>query len=122
MSAINFVNYRGPSCGCSASSGRVRVRTSAPLPKASYRLEMVDNGDGYIMFATSLEIVWRVVCTQKDKIVNLFLNKFTHTHKGGNVVYTDGRGRVTAVQTLTDEELRQTREAIDKWMHQEVTG
>lgn len=110
MSAINFVNYRG----------RARVRTSAPLPKASYQLETIDSGDDY-MFSPGIETVWRVVCTEKDKAIVMFLNKFTHTqHDGGNVIYTDGRGRITAVQVLTEEELRQTREAIDEWMHQEA--
>lgn len=113
MSAINFVNYRG----------RWRARTSAPLPKASYRLEIIDNGDRY-GFDACLEIVWRmgVVCAKNSDVANLFLNKFTHTFEGGNIVYTDSRGRITAVQVLTEEELRQTRETIDKWMHQEVTG
>lgn len=111
MSAINFVNYRG----------RVRVRTSAPLPKASYRLETIDNGAGFAFGHAPGDVVilYRLVCMSGDTVFNLFVNSLGNG--GGNVVVTK-RGRVVGVQFLNDEELRQTREAIDEWMHQEVTG
>ena len=106
MSAINFVNYRG----------RARVLMSAPLPKASYWLEAIDNGAGFAFGHApgDVTILYRLVCMSGDTVFNLFVNSLGNG--GGNVVVTK-RGRITAVQVLTDEELRQTREAIDEWMH-----
>ncbi len=119
MSAINFVNYRG----------RWRVRTSAPLPKASYQIETVDNGAGFAFGHApgDVTILYRLVCMSGDTVFNLFMNSLGNG--GGNVVVakrgraslnTQGGGRVVGVQFLNDEELRQTRKAIDEWMHQEV--